>query len=52
MIKVIQYLEQKTVLVTLLKDQKASLIGESFVEHQAILDAFSGEIDLESEIWN
>lgn len=52
MIKVIQYLEPKSVLVTLLKDQKASLIGMSFIGKKAILDALSGEIDLESDIWN
>ncbi|MDM5250612.1 competence pheromone ComX [Lysinibacillus sp. G4S2] len=51
MMHVIQYLEQNPSLVALVKDQKASLIGISSVEQKAILDAFNGVIDLESEIW-
>ncbi|MGG2056799.1 competence pheromone ComX [Lysinibacillus pakistanensis] len=52
MMNVIQYLEQNPALVTLLKEQKASLIGISAVEQKAILDAFNNEIDLEGGIWN
>jgi len=50
MMNVIQYLEQNPALVTLLKEQKASLIGISAVEQKAILDAFNNEIDLEGGI--
>ncbi|KOY80416.1 competence pheromone ComX [Lysinibacillus macroides] len=50
---VIQYLEQNSSLVTLLKEQnKASLIGISSIEQQAILEAFNGELNTESQIWN
>ena len=52
MMNVIQYLQQNPGLVTLLKDQNASLIGVTSVEQEAILEAFSGEIVSESEIWN
>ncbi|KPN95819.1 competence pheromone ComX [Lysinibacillus sp. ZYM-1] len=52
MINVIQYLEQNPSLVALLKEQKASLIGVSSVEQNAILEAFSGEMNVESDIWN
>lgn len=52
MINVIQYLEQNPSLVALLKDQKASLVGVSSVEQTAILEAFKGEMNTESDIWN
>ncbi|MFJ7733925.1 competence pheromone ComX [Lysinibacillus sp. NPDC097231] len=52
MMNVIQYLEQNPGLVTLLKNQKASLIGVSSVEQKAILEAFSGDIVSESDFWN
>ncbi|MCM0624988.1 competence pheromone ComX [Lysinibacillus sp. OL1_EC] len=52
MINVIQYLEQNPSLVTLLKEQKASLVGVSSVEQSAILEAFNGEMNTESDIWN
>ncbi|MGY4797700.1 competence pheromone ComX [Lysinibacillus sp. FSL K6-0057] len=52
MINVIQYLEQNPSLVALLKEQKASLVGVSSVEQKAILEAFSGEMNAESDIWN
>ncbi|WP_285397313.1 competence pheromone ComX [Lysinibacillus sp. fls2-241-R2A-57] len=51
MMHVIQYLEKNPDLVSLLKAQKVSLIGISSEEQKAILDAFSGVIDLESEAW-
>ena len=52
MIKAIQYLEQNPSLVTLLKEQKASLIGVSAIEQQAVLEAFEEELGLEFPIWN
>ncbi|MEY9976985.1 competence pheromone ComX [Lysinibacillus sp. RC79] len=51
MINVIQHLEKNPDLVTLLKEQKASLIGISSMEQKAILDAFSSEVELESAAW-
>ncbi|GAB0170388.1 competence pheromone ComX [Lysinibacillus sp. CTST325] len=51
MMNVIQYLEKNPNLVTLLKAQKASLIGISSLEQKAILDAFSSEVELESTAW-
>lgn len=52
MINVIQYLEQNPALVTLLNEKKASLIGVSSTEQNAILEAFNQEVDVESGIWN
>ncbi|MBG9455471.1 competence protein ComX [Lysinibacillus sphaericus] len=51
MIYVIQYLENNPELVSLLKAQKASLVGISSVEQKAILDAFSCDIEWKSEAW-
>ncbi|MFJ7737084.1 competence pheromone ComX [Lysinibacillus sp. NPDC097287] len=51
MIKAIQYLEQNPNLVVLLKEQKASLVGFSAIEQQAVLEAFDQELCLEYPIW-
>ena len=52
MINVIQHLEKNPDLVTLLKEQKASLIGVSAMEQKAILESFNDEIELEGGVWN
>lgn len=51
MINVVQYLENNPDLVSLLKAQKASLIGVSSMEQKAILEAFNSEVELESNAW-
>lgn len=51
MINVVQYLENNPELVSLLKAQKASLIGVSPMEQKAILEAFNSEVELESKAW-
>ncbi|MNH35748.1 hypothetical protein D3C79_964610 [compost metagenome] len=52
MMNVIQYLEQNPALVTLLKEQKASLIGISTMEQKAILDSFEEDLCVQSGLWN
>lgn len=51
MIKIIQYLEQNPSVVALIKEQKASLVGVTAIEQQAILESFNGETHVESTIW-
>ncbi|MFJ7888345.1 competence pheromone ComX [Lysinibacillus xylanilyticus] len=48
MINVIQYLEQNPSLITLLKEKKASLVGVTELELNAIITSFDEEIRLES----
>lgn len=52
MINVIQHLEKNHELVTLIKEQKASLIGISAMEQKAILDSFEEIGCLENVFWN
>jgi len=51
MINMVQYLEQNPLLVTLLKEKKASLVGVTELEQKAILDSFDEDVCLESTIW-
>jgi len=47
----IQYLEQNPSMVTLLKEKKASLVGVTELEQNAILDSFDEELCVENRLW-
>ena len=51
MIKVMQYLEQNPSVVALVKEQKASLVGVTAIEQQALLESFDEELCLENRVW-
>ena len=51
MINMIQYLEKNPSLLTLLKENKASLVGVTEFEQKAILDSFDEELCLENRLW-
>ncbi|AVK83465.1 competence protein ComX [Lysinibacillus sp. B2A1] len=51
MINMIQYLEKNPSLLTLLKENKASLVGVTELEQKAILDSFEEDVCLENGIW-
>ncbi|MBG9456332.1 competence protein ComX [Lysinibacillus sphaericus] len=51
MINMIQYLEQNPSMVTLLKEKKASLVGVTELEQNAILDSFDEELCVENRLW-
>ena len=51
MIKVMQYLEQNPSVVALVKEQKASLVGVTALEQNAILESFEEDVCLENRIW-
>lgn len=51
MINMIRFLEQNPTLVTLLKEKKASLVGVTALEQQAILESFEEELCLNNRIW-
>ncbi|KOP78261.1 competence protein ComX [Lysinibacillus sp. FJAT-14745] len=51
MINTIQFLEQNPSLVTLLKENKASLVGVSELEQKAILESFDEEWQLGNGLW-
>jgi len=53
MINVIQYLEKNPSLLTLLKENKASLVGVTELEQKAIITSFDNEETcLESGLWH
>ncbi|MGG2055543.1 competence pheromone ComX [Lysinibacillus pakistanensis] len=52
MINMIQFLEQNPSVVSLLKENKASLIGITELEQKAILDSFNEELCIENRLWN
>ncbi|QGG52260.1 competence pheromone ComX [Lysinibacillus pakistanensis] len=52
MINMIQFLEQNPSVVSLLKENKASLIGITELEQKAILDSFDEELCIENRLWN
>jgi len=47
----IQFLEQNPSVVSLLKENKASLVGITEIEQKAILNSFDEEFCSESLIW-
>ena len=51
MINMIQYLEKNSSLLTLLKENRASLVGVTELEQKAILDSFDEELCLENRLW-
>ncbi|MGG2111871.1 competence pheromone ComX [Lysinibacillus pakistanensis] len=51
MINMIQFLEQNPSVVSLLKENKASLVGVTQVEQKAIVDSFDEDVCLESGFW-
>jgi len=52
MINMIQFLEQNPSVVSLLKENKASLVGVTELEQKAILDSFDEELRSEWFLWN
>ncbi|EON72111.1 hypothetical protein H131_14243 [Lysinibacillus sphaericus OT4b.31] len=48
----IQFLEQNPTLVTLLKEKKASLVGVTALEQQAILESYEEDLCLDLRLWN
>ena len=51
MINMIQYLEKNPSLLTLLKENKASLVGVTELEQKGIVDSFEEDVCLENGIW-
>ncbi len=51
MIKFIQYLQENTQILELLKENKISLVGVNELETKAILEAFNGAVCQKQPIW-
>lgn len=51
MISIIKFLEENPLLLTVLKEEKMSLIGVTYLEQVSILEAFEEELCLRSRIW-
>ncbi|GLC88725.1 competence pheromone ComX [Lysinibacillus piscis] len=51
MINVIQFLEKNPSVVTALKENKASLLGVTEQEQQAIVETFEGELNTKGSMY-